>query len=193
MTVQLDILVNIFKNRLKKILFLIVPLVALTPLDAKAFPVFCSDIAFAPDQVLTGYQFDVAPANLPDDPPRAIAVMDSAPCSIDEMLSRIPKNRQLFHVGREALIEDRDEKKEDDSSAGVTGKQTASAAEANINSSAATSEFLIRDEHWYYMNIDQDGTYLFFGDMLEEDESTTGMGEDDFHLDGIGIGKKWRF
>ena len=43
------------------------------------------------------------------------------------------------------------------------------------------------------MNIDQDGTYLFFGDMLEEDESTTGMGEHDFHLDGIGIGKKWRF
>lgn len=193
MTIQLDIRSNVFKNRLKKVLFLIVLLVALGHLDAKAFPVYCSDSASAPDRVVTGGQFNVASSTLQDAPPRATSVMDGTPYSIDEMLSMTPKNRQLFHVGREALTEDRDEKKEDDSSAGAAEKQTASAAEANTNPSDAISEFLLRDEHWYYMNIDQDGTYLFFGDMREGDESTTGMDEDDFLPDGIGIGKKWRF
>ena len=193
MILELDILSLVFKNGLKIVLFLIVSLLAMAPLNANAFPVFCSDMASATDRELTDCQSNVAPSTRQDASPHAITEMDGTPSSIDEMLSMTPKNRQLFHVGREALAEDRDEKKEGDSSAGATEKQTAAAAEVNINSSAATSEFLFSDKHWYYMNIDQDGTYLFFGDMLEADELTTGMDEDDFIPHGIGIGKKWRF
>lgn len=193
MTLQLDMLSCVFKNYLKKVLFLVVALVVLMPLDTNAFPVFCSDMASAPDRVLTGCQFNVVPPTLQDAPPHAVTVAGGASYPIEAMLSMTPKNRQLFQVGRGAIADDQDEEKKNGSSAGATEKQTAMTVAADRNPSDATSEVLLRDEHWYYMNIDQEGTYLFFGDMLKEDESTTGMDEDDFIPDGIGIGKKWRF
>lgn len=193
MTIQFDILIIVFMRRLKKVLLLLVPLIAMASLDANAFPVFCSDIASAPDRVLTGCQFNAAPSTPQDASSNKIAVVGGVSDSIDDMVSMTPKNRQLFHVGRDALSDDLDQQKKGGSSPGATEKQTASAAVVDTNPSDAASEFLRRDEDWYYMNIDQDGTYLFFGDMLEEDESTTGMDEDEFLPDGIGIGKRWRF
>lgn len=43
------------------------------------------------------------------------------------------------------------------------------------------------------MNIDQDGTYLFFGDLPDTDDMRTGADEGDFMPDGVGIGNRWRF
>jgi hypothetical protein len=43
------------------------------------------------------------------------------------------------------------------------------------------------------MRIDQDGTYLFFGDVPGMDDMMTNGDEDDFMPDGVGIGKRWRF
>jgi len=193
MTLHRDIPALVFKNYLKKVLYLILPLVAMAPLDANAFPVVCSDMTSAPDRVLTGCQFNVLPSTLQETPPLAVTVAGGESYPIAAMLTMTPKNRQLFHVGRGALADDQDEKKRNGASAGATEKQMTTAGAADRNPSDASSEVLLRDEHWYYMNIDQEGTYLFFGDMLESDESTTGMDADNFLPDGIGIGKKWRF
>jgi len=180
-------------NHLKSAFLLIVPLIAMASLDANAFPIFCSDIAFAPDRVLTGCQFDGVSSNPPSASSRPVMVGEGASYPIDEMLSRTPKNRQLFHFGPDVIVNDQDGKEENDLSAGVTEKQMAVAVDADLNASGAAFESLHRDQNWYYMNIDQDGTHLFFGDIPEVGEPTTNMDDDDYLPDGIGIGKKWHF
>lgn len=193
MTIQFDIQIIVFMRRLKKVLLWLVPLVVMASLEANAFPVFCSDIASAPDRVLTGCQFNTAHLMPQDASYHKGTVVGGASDSIDEMVSMTPKNLQLFHVGRDALSDHQDQQKESGSSPGATGKQMASAVGVDINPADAASEVLRRDEDWYYMNIDQDGTYLFFGDMPEAGDANTNLYEDDFLPDGIGIGKRWQF
>ena len=92
-----------------------------------------------------------------------------------------------------ALSDDRGEKKDNGSSSDVVEKQTKSEVAMDLHSSDAASGFLDQNEGWYYMNIDQDGTYLFFGDRPDTDDMRTGADEGDFMPDGVGIGNRWRF
>ena len=193
MTLHHDISTVFFKKHLKKVFFLIVLLVTMVSPDANAFPDFCSDITSAPDRVLTGCQFNATPLALQDVPLLEVTVVGDASPPIDAMLSMAPKNRELFRIGRETISDDQDEKKENAYSPGVTEKQTASDGEVAIRPSDTASEILLRDEHWFYMNIDKEGTYLFFGDVGDMDEPMTNMDEDDLLPDGIGIGKRWQF
>jgi hypothetical protein len=194
MTLQLDILTAFFKNHLKKVFFLIVLLVTTVFQDANAFPDYCSDIASAPpDRVLTGCRFNTVLSASQDASPLAITVVGDVSSPIDAMLSMTPKNPRLFQVGREAIPDDQDEKKGSTSSPGVTKKPTASDGEAAIKPSDTASEPLLQDDHWLYMNIDNEGTYLFFGDMRDADEPLTNLDEEGLLPDGIGIGKRWWF
>ena len=58
---------------------------------------------------------------------------------------------------------------------------------------------ITKDENWYYMNVDRDGTYLFFGDPEQLDQSdrwdrwATSETPDEGLPKGIGIGKRWHF
>jgi hypothetical protein len=184
MTLHHNISTVFFKKHLKKVFFLIVLLVTMVSPDANAFPDFCSDITSAPDRVLTGCQFNATPLALQDVPLLEVTAVGDASPPIDAMLSMAPKNRELFRIGRETISDDQDEKKENAYSPGVTEKQTVS---------DTASEILLRDEHWFYMNIDKEGTYLFFGDVGDMDEPMTNMDKDDLLPDGIGIGKRWQF
>jgi hypothetical protein len=57
------------------------------------------------------------------------------------------------------------------------------------------SNSMITEDQWHYMDIDQDGTLLFFGEMDPLDDwSALAEPDDVIPKDiGIGIGKKWRF
>ena len=193
MTPQHNILTVFSKNHLRKVLFLIVFLLTMVSQDANAFPDFCSDIDSVPDRVLTGCQFNAVPSAPQDGSPLAVIVVGDVSSPIDAMLSMTPKNRQLFQIGREAISADQDEKKENAYSPGVTQKPTVSDGKVAIKPSDTASEILLRDEHWYYMNIDKEGTYLFFGDVRDTDEPMTNVEDEDFLPDGIGIGKRWQF
>lgn len=194
MTLQIDISTVFLKNHLINVFFLIVLLVTMVFQDAQAFPDNCRDIAAAPpDCVLTECQSNTAPSASKDVfPPEITAVGDEA-SPIDAMLSMTPKNPRLFQVGRAVISEDQDEKKENTSPPGATEKPTASDGEAAVKPSDTDSGALLRDDNWLYMNIDKEGTYLFFGDMRDADEPLTNLDEEGLLPEGLGIGKRWWF
>lgn len=186
--------INTFgKHRPMMVLFLMLGFLMTTRWDANAFPVFCSDIEPYKESILTGCNLSAGLLSLPYGSPRVIALVDGASETIDALLAITPKNRSLFQVGRVALADGRVGKKDNGPPAAAGEKQKESEVAADRHSSDAASGFLDQDEGWYYMNIDRDGTYLFFGDLPNTDDMMTNGNEDDFMPDGVGIGKRWRF
>jgi len=185
---------NPFCNRRATVvLFLVVGFFMATSWNANAFPVFCSDIKLYKESMLTGCDLNAELLNLPYGSRRLIALADGASEAIEALLATAPKNRALFHVGRVALSPDNGGKRDNGQPANVDEKQKESKVAVDLHSSDAASGFLDQDEGWYYMNIDQDGTYLFFGDLPDTDDMMTSEDEDNFMPDGVGIGKRWRF
>ena len=185
---------NPFCNRRATVvLFLVVGFFMATSWNANAFPVFCSDIKLYKESMLTGCDLNAELLNLPYGSRRLIALADGASEAIEALLATAPKNRALFHVGRVALSPDNGGKRDNGQPANVDEKQKESKVAVDLHSSGAASGFLDQDEGWYYMNIDQDGTYLFFGDLPDTDDMMTSGDEDNFMPDGVGIGKRWRF
>jgi hypothetical protein len=97
------------------------------------------------------------------------------------LLATTPKNRALFHVGRVALSDGKDGKRDNGQPADLGEKQKEPKLAGDLHSSDAASGFLDQDEGWYYMNIDQDGTYLFFGDLPDTDDMMTNGDEERFY------------
>jgi len=185
---------NPFCNRRATVvLFLVVGFFMATSWNANAFPVFCSDIKLYKESMLTGCDLNAELLNLPYGSRRLIALADGASEAIEALLATAPKKRALFHVGRVALSPDNGGKRDNGQPANVDEKQKESKVAVDLHSSDAASGFLDQDEGWYYMNIDQDGTYLFFGDLPDTDDMMTSGDEDNFMPDGVGIGKRWRF
>jgi hypothetical protein len=160
---------------------------------ANAFPIFCSDIKPYNESMLTGCDLKAGPLNMPYGSPRVIAPVEGASEAIEALVATATKNRALFHVGRVALSAGKGGKRDNGKPADVGDKQKAPEVAVDLHSSDAASGFLDQDEGWYYMRIDQDGTYLFFGDVPGMDDMMTNGDEDDFMPDGVGIGKRWRF
>lgn len=186
--------INPFCNRRATVvLFLVVGFFMATSWNANAFPVFCSDINLYQEGMLTGCDLNADPLSLTYGSPRVIALGDGAPEAIEVLFVITPKNRSLFQVGRVALSDGKDGKRDNGQPADLGEKQKESKLAGDLHSSDAASEFLDQDEGWYYMNIDQDGTYLFFGDLPDTDDMMTNGDESDFMPDGVGIGKRWRF
>ena len=180
-----------YNNSARMILFLIFGVFFSAVTDANAFPVFCSDIKSYQKNMLTGCDLNADPLNLQREPPTDISLVEGTSEAMDAVLAMTPINRPLFQVGRIALLNDRAGKKDKESSTGE--KQVESEFELDFKSSDAESGLLDRDDRWYYMNIDQDGTYLFFGDAPVTDERMINGDENGFLPEGIGIGKRWLF
>ncbi len=186
--------INPFYNRRATVvLFLVVGFFMTTSWNANAFPVFCSDIKSYKESMLTGCDLNAGLLNLPYGSHRVITLADGASEAIEALVATAPKNRALFHVGRVALSGGKGEKRDSGQPADVGDKQKAPEVAVDLYSSDAASGFLDQDEGWYYMNIDEDGTYLFFGGVPGMDDMMTNGDEDDFMPDGVGIGKRWRF
>ena len=186
--------INPFCNRRATVvLCLMVGFFTTTSWNANAFPVFCSDIKPYKESMLTGCDLNAGPLNLPYGSRRVIALADGASEAIEALVATAPKNRALFRVGRVALSAGKGGKRDDGQPADVGDKQKAPEIAVDIHSSDAASGFLDQDEGWYYIRIDQDGTYLFFGGVPGMDDMMTKADEDDFMPDGVGIGKRWRF
>jgi hypothetical protein len=186
--------INPFCNRRATVvLCMLVGFFVATSLNANAFPVFCSDIKPYKESMLTGCNPNAGPLNLTYGSRRVIALADGASEAIEAIVATAPKNPALFHVGRVALSAGKDGKGENGQTADLGDKQKAPEVAVDLHSSDAASGFLDQDEGWYYMRIDQDGTYLFFGDVPGMDDMMTNGDEDDVMPDGIGIGKRWRF
>jgi len=186
--------INPFCNhRATVILFLMVGLLMATSWNANAFPVFCSDIKFYKESMLTGCDLDAGSLNLPYGSRPVTALTDGASEAIEAIMATAPKNRALLHVGRVALFTGKGGKTDNGQPAAVGDKQKATEVAVDLHSSDAASGFLDQDEGWYYMRIDQDGTYLFFGGVPGVDDMITNGDEDDVMPDGVGIGKRWRF
>ena len=182
-------------NSLQKTLVLTLLLALSAVLDAHAAPIFCSDLTFTPDHVLTGCQTDTRPIWLPATSPNEDVERYGDLDAIDAILSSKPQKPQLFQIGRHALAEDREDNIENTPPGGTTQVGQAAADGEQVSLFNLNTESLSQDERWYYMNIDQDGTYLFFGDgeMPEADEPGANPADDELVPEGIGIGKKWYF
>lgn len=184
-------------NFLRKTLTLTLLLAFSTVFDAHSAPLFCSDLTSTstPDHVLTGCQTDTRPmwlsATSPDDDAERYRDLDA----IDAILFSKPQKPQLFQIGRHALAEDREDNIENAPPGGTTQVGHATVDGEQVSLFNLNTESLSQDERWYYMNIDQDGTYLFFGDgeMPEADEPGGNPADEELVPDGIGIGKKWYF
>lgn len=180
-------------RRATVVLLLMVGFFMATRWNANAFPVFCSDIKSYKESMLTGCDLNDGLLNLPYGSRRVITLADGASEAIEALLVTAPKNRVLFHVGRVALSAGNGGKRDNGQPANVDEKQKESKVAVDLHLSDAAPGFIDQDEGWYYMTIDQDGTYLFFGDLPDTDDMMTNGDEDDFMPDGVGIGKRWRF
>jgi hypothetical protein len=166
--------------------------------SAKAVPLFCSDVVHYAERLLTGCGPDSDPsitgmgAYLPRE------ASTGASHEIDALLSRTRPN-PLVQVGPNGLTDEPlagkatdDERHDGEALKGIP-------AQADENAEKSFQSTISKDENWYYMNVDRDGTYLFFGDperlaQLDQlGEWPTAETPDDGLPKGIGIGKRWRF
>jgi hypothetical protein len=128
-----------------------------------------------------GWSLDVTPSNAPSNPGRRTVQgsPDTAngglPLDLDGLLDDAPKNDRLFHVGR----------------------LPRPAVAKDLPPGAAAVEGLNQDERlssdWIELEIDKDGTYLFFGDVDDAGPTLLGPPEEHMMPGGIGLSKKWRF
>jgi hypothetical protein len=164
-------------------------------MGAQAAPIFCTDLTFTPDRMLTGCPTSAGPAL-----PMAAASRENTQryANLDTM-ERIfppkPRQPQLFQVGRRALVEDRLENEHNAASQGLPSEKRAPGREKRENQFGLDSQSLSQDGRWHYMNIDDEGNYIFFGDSDRRDSDEPGaiLEDEDLLPGGFGIGKKWRF
>jgi len=168
-------------------------LLSLAAPEANAFPVFCSDITILPDRILTGCPVESNPPVGVDVPGTEMAEEDDRNPSVDAILAPKFQNRQLFQVGRNALASPSPDDSDQAARAKGSEDQSGSGDKSPAGSNDTVFGEVTSDERWYYMAIDQDGTYLFLGDAIDMDDPANTMDEDSFLPDGIGIGKKWWF
>jgi hypothetical protein len=182
-----------------KVVFSVIPILLTVGLpSAKAVPLFCSDVVHYAERLLTGCGPDSNPsltgmgAYLPRE------ASTGASHEIDALLSRARPN-PLVQVGPNVLADEplaakaTDEIRHDrEALKGISGL-------ADENAEKSFQSTITKDENWYYMNVDRDGTYLFFGDPERFDQLDQ-LGEwpasetpDDGLPKGVGIGKRWRF
>jgi len=163
--------------------------------SAKAVPLFCSDISHFPYGLLTGCNPDATSSAAGTGGGYASGgalYQDSS--AVDALLFQTHPN-PLVQVGPNGLT-DAPESKVSDEIPHAKGTTKATPAQSDASSPGAFASTVTKGETWYTMNVDPDGTYLFFGDPEELDkldEWSTSKTPDDGLPKGIGIGKKWQF
>jgi hypothetical protein len=172
-------------------------LLAVAAPSAKAVPLFCSDISHFPNGLLTGCNLDNASpfAGTAGEYPSG-GIFPGASQAVDVLLSQAHQN-PLVQVGPDGLTDETPEGKVPDEIPHDKGALEGISAPPDATTSLGdTASTFNKSETWYTMNVDSDGTYLFWGDpeQLDKlDEWSTSEAPDDGLPKGIGIGKKWHF
>ena len=99
----------------------------------------------------------------------------------DALFSAPTQNDRLFHVGRLP--------KPPRVNGNAPSLSPPPADGANASAAPAGDD----DSGWMEPEIDQDGTYLFIGDLDDPDTAFHAPAEDKLFPNGIGLEKKWRF
>lgn len=103
------------------------------------------------------------------------------PFDLEALLNTPPKNDSLFHVGR--LPKASREKALAPSVPPPLG----------VDSPGLAVPAGDDDTNWLELEIDQDGTYFFLGDLEDPDAAFHAPAEDEIFPRGIGLEKKWHF
>jgi hypothetical protein len=165
---------------------------------AEAAPLVCPDFYAPPEGYLTGCRFEgdaaspIPPSILQGQP------WTAASPDVDAMLSEASRAHWLVQVGSSGLAPEKQEADQGESDAPATESDQKLAAQAKGTPYKDFFSTIKKDERWYYMNIDQDGTYILLGDPAERDEWLTTEDDNDLLTDellpkGFGIGKRWQF
>jgi len=124
-----------------------------------------------------GWSLDIRPSNQDSHTVQGAAGIPNGDVALDVegLLHDAPKNGRLFNVGR----------------------LPKSAAAKDQATGAADENSLGQDERaasdWIELEIDKDGTYLFFGDADDAGPAMLGPPEEHMMPGGIGLTKKWHF
>ncbi len=114
---------------------------------------------------------------------------------VDALINPPPKNDRIFHVGPQAERADHDRTEERSGGRQLAGgsQQSDLTASATDEAQKPEVEEAAPEEKWIQMDLDQKGTYLFFGEDTETDETLNGTETPAWPDYGVGIGKKWHF
>jgi hypothetical protein len=180
--------------RLGRLALLAALLLIVSVSTTDAAPLFCWDISGPPGLFLTGCDAGAGAPRAETVWPPAEGGEDSDDLVVETLLSGPPQDQLLVQVGPAAL-EDAQGPGNETADTSADAVQPAKAA-PGVNDALEDSPaaLLTQDDHWLYMNLDRDGTYLFLGGLDEMDDK---LRPDDApettFPDGIGIGKRWRF
>lgn len=116
--------------------------------------------------------------------------------TVDSLLNPQPKNEFLYHIG--PALQEGEPHGAESRAAGQAHRASTQNIEAENGPSAESNhiedEFAPAQDDWIQMDIDQEGTYLFFGESDDADEKLMNPTEMRGLIDsGLGIGKKWHF
>ena len=184
-------------TRRLKVMAAIMPiLLAVGAPSAKAVPLVCSDVVRYADRLLTGCVLDKDSPLTELGPILPREAQRRASHEVDVILPPQTRPNTLVQVGPKGLTDAPSDGKATD--AGWRDKRALKgiSSPTDKNPQDSHQKTITKDEDWYYMNVDRDGTYLFLGDpdQLDRlDKWTTLETPDDGLPKGIGIGKRWRF
>ena len=183
-------------RRLKVMAAIIPLLLAVGAPSAKAVPLVCSDVVRYADRLLTGCAPDADSPLTAIGPSLPREASSEVSQEVDALLSQTRPNTPLVQVGPKGLTDEPPDGKATDERWHNKRALRGISAPADKAPEDSYQSTITRDEGWYYMNVDRDGTYLFLGDpeqMDRLDNWTTLETPDDGLPTGIGIGKRWRF
>jgi hypothetical protein len=181
--------------RMKAAAMIIPIFLAVSAPSAKAVPLVCSDVVRYADRLLTGCTLDADPPLTEIGPRLSQEALNRAFQEVDVILSQTRPNT-LVQVGPDGLTDEPSEGKATDGIRHDGRALNRPPIQHDKNQEDSYQSTITKDEDWYYMNVDQDGTYLFLGDpdpLDRLDEWATFQAPDDGLPKGIGIGKRWRF
>lgn len=160
----------------------------------KAAPLFCSDVPHSPGRFLTGCDLDASPfiegigVYLPHE------IWPGESHTVDPLIDS-HQPFPLVQVGRSGLYDNQVGENGTDESRPIVSTLKAAPSQSHDTPQGPYSSAIAEDDHWHYMDIDRDGTLLFFGETDRLDDwSALAEPDDGIPKDiGIGIGKRWRF
>lgn len=115
---------------------------------------------------------------------------------VDALISPPVKNDHIFNIGPHLDGQDHDrttKRSRDRQPAEGIPHLDPNAPAAGHTPNKEVHEASLKEEKWIQMDLDQNGTYLFFGESTETDETQNGTDTSTWPDYGVGIGQKWHF
>lgn len=116
--------------------------------------------------------------------------------TVERLINPRPKNEHLYHIG--PAFQDDEPDAADSQTAGPNNLASAQDGDVdkflNSESKIAGDEVASPEDEWIQMDIDQNGTYLLFGEGNGAEDMLLNPTEMERLFDtGVGVGKKWHF